>query len=56
MAEAAQLYYASHFTQAQIAQRMGVSRSNVSRMLKEARAQGMIEIRIHPPLRTVLDL
>ncbi|CAA9466581.1 MAG: hypothetical protein AVDCRST_MAG02-3174 [uncultured Rubrobacteraceae bacterium] len=53
MAEAAQLYYAEHFTQAQIAQRMGVSRSRVSRMLRGARAQGMIEIRIHPPLRTV---
>ena len=35
---------------------MGVSRSNVSRMLIEARAQGMIEIRIHPPLRTVPGL
>lgn len=56
MAEAAQLYYAEHHTQAQIAQRMGVSRSNVSRMLKGARAQGMIEIRIHPPLRTLPGL
>ncbi len=56
MAEAAQLYYAEDFTQARIAQRMGVSRSNVSRMLKEARAQGMIEIRIHPPLRTLPGL
>ena len=56
MAEMAQLYYAEGLTQAQIAQRMGVSRSNVSRMLIEARAQGMIEIRIHPPLRTVPGL
>ena len=56
MAEAAQLYYAEQLTQAQIAQRMGVSRSNVSRMLKGARAQGMVEIRIHPPLRTVPGL
>ncbi len=52
----AQLYYVRDFTQAQIAQRMGVSRSNVSRMLKEARAQGMVEIRIHSPLRTMPGL
>lgn len=56
MAEAAQLYYSERLTQAQIAQQMGVSRSRVSRMLIEARAQGMIEIRIHPPLRTVPGL
>ena len=56
MAEAAQLYYSERLTQAQIAQQMGVSRSRISRMLIEARAQGMIEIRIHPPLRTVPGL
>lgn len=52
LAEVAQLYYARDLTQAEIAQHMGVSRSNVSRMLKEARSQGMVEIRIHSPLRT----
>jgi len=56
LAEVAQLYYVKDFTQEQIAQRIGVSRSNVSRMLKEARVQGMIEIRIHSPLRTVPGL
>ena len=56
MAEAAQMYYAEDCTQAQIAQRMGLSRSNVSRMLIEARSQGMVEIRLHPPLRTVPGL
>lgn len=56
LAEVAQLYYVKDFTQEQIARRMGVSRSNVSRMLKEARGQGMVEIRIHSPLRTVPDL
>lgn len=56
LAEAAQLYYARDFTQEQIARRIGVSRSNVSRMLKEARAQGMVEITIHSPLRTVPEL
>ncbi|MGH3088849.1 MAG: sugar-binding transcriptional regulator, partial [Rubrobacteraceae bacterium] len=51
-----QLYYVRDFTQEQIARRIGVSRSNVSRMLKEARSQGMVEIRIHSPLRTVSGL
>jgi deoxyribonucleoside regulator len=56
LAEVAQLYYVRDLTQEQIAQRIGVSRSNVSRMLKEAREQGMVEIRIHSPLRTVPGL
>lgn len=56
LAEAAQLYYARDLTQAEVAQQLGVSRSNVSRMLKEARTQGMVEIRIHSPLRTVPGL
>ena len=53
LAEVAQLYYAEDLTQAQISRRIGTSRSNVSRMLKEAREQGMVEVRIHSPLRTV---
>ena len=56
LAEVAQLYYGKDFTQEQIAQRIGVSRSNVSRMLKEGRRQGMVETKIHSPLRTVPDL
>ena len=53
LAEVAQLYYVGDLTQEQVAQRIGVSRSNVSRLLKEARKQGMVEIKIHSPLRTV---
>lgn len=53
LAEVAHLYYVGDLTQEQIAKKIGVSRSNVSRMLKEARNQGMVEIRIHSPLRTV---
>ena len=56
LAEVAQLYYVGDFTQEQIARRIGTSRSNVSRMLKEAREQGMVEVRIHSPLRTVPGL
>ena len=56
LAEVAQLYYVGDFTQAEISRRIGTSRSNVSRMLKEAREQGMVEVRIHSPLRTVPGL
>ena len=51
LAEVAQLYYLEDFTQERIARRFGFSRSNVSRMLKEARASGLVEIRIRSPLR-----
>jgi deoxyribonucleoside regulator len=56
LTEVAQLYYVRDLTQEQIAQRIGTSRSNISRMLKEARKQGMVEIKIHSPLRTVPGL
>jgi DNA-binding transcriptional regulator LsrR (DeoR family) len=56
LAEVAQLYYAEDFTQEQIARRIGGSRSNVSRMLKEARARGLVEIRIRSPLGTIPEL
>ena len=56
LAEVAQLYYVKDLTQQQIARQIGTSRSNVSRMLKEARKQGMVEVKIHSPLRTVPGL
>lgn len=56
LAEVAQQYYVDDLTQEQIARRIGVSRSNVSRMLKEARERGLVEIRIHHPLQTRADL
>lgn len=52
LADIAQQYYLEDMTQEQIARRIGVSRSNVSRMLKEARDRGIVEIRVHHPLRT----
>ena len=50
LAEVAHLYYIKNLTQGHIAERIGMSRSNVSRMLKEARERGLVEIRIHAPL------
>ena len=52
LADVARQYYLEDLTQEQIARGMGVSRSQVSRMLKVARERGIVEIRIHHPLRT----
>lgn len=46
---AAQLYYERGATQEQVATELGVSRPSVSRMLGEARRQGIVEIRVHRP-------
>lgn len=52
LAEVASLYYETGLGQAAIAQQIGVSRSNVSRLLSEARHNGVVEIRIARPLPT----
>ena len=46
---AARLYYLESLSQAEVAQRLGTSRSNVSRMLAAAVEQGVVEIRINDP-------
>lgn len=46
----ASLYYELNQNQQQIAERMEISRSSVSRMIKEARDRGIVEIRIHRPI------
>lgn len=56
LAEVADLYYIKNLTQEHVAERIGVSRSNVSRMLKEARERGLVEIRVHAPLAPARDL
>jgi DNA-binding transcriptional regulator LsrR (DeoR family) len=53
---AARLYYLEGQSQADIAGRLGTSRSNVSRMLTEAQKQGIVEIRINDPAGRVGDL
>ena len=53
---AARLYYLEGRSQAEIAERMGTSRSNVSRMLSEAQKQGIVEIRINDPGGRVHEL
>jgi DNA-binding transcriptional regulator LsrR (DeoR family) len=47
--ETAELYYLEQLSQQEIAARLGVSRSTVSRMLQLAREQGIVRIEIRPP-------
>jgi DNA-binding transcriptional regulator LsrR (DeoR family) len=52
----AQLYHLQGLNQDQIGRQLSVSRSKVSRMLKEARERGLVEITIRYPARFSLDL
>ncbi len=56
LAEVAGLYYERNLSQAEIAERLGLSRSQVSRLLAEARQEGVVEITIHYPWQGMPDL
>jgi DNA-binding transcriptional regulator LsrR (DeoR family) len=49
LAEVARLYYVRELTQQQIAQRLGVSRFKVLRLLEQARAEGVVRFQIDEP-------
>ena len=49
MHAAARMYYLEEATQAQVAARLGTSRATVSRLLSEARRQGIVRIEVIPP-------
>lgn len=51
LAQIASWYYEEDLSQSEIAQRIGRSRSMVSRLLQEARQQGLVEIRVRYPLK-----
>jgi DNA-binding transcriptional regulator LsrR (DeoR family) len=55
MHAAAQLYYAEDATQAEIATRLGTSRATVSRLLSEARREGIVRIEIVAPVEHDLE-
>lgn len=56
MVETARLYYIEELSQAQIGKRLNMTRSNVSKILKQARAKGYVEIRIVEPSTSSLLL
>ncbi len=56
LARIAAMYYEERLTQEQTAARTGYSRSMVSRLLAEARDQGVIEVRIYHPLERRVEL
>jgi DNA-binding transcriptional regulator LsrR (DeoR family) len=55
-AKVCRMYYHSGLTKTEIANRLGISRFRVSRLLDQARREGMVRIQIVEPLDTFLDL
>ena len=53
--QVASMYYKEHLNQQEIADKMGVTRQTVNRMLKKAEAEGIVEFRIHNPLEILAD-
>jgi DNA-binding transcriptional regulator LsrR (DeoR family) len=56
LAQVAMWYYEERLDQAAIADRIGKSRSMVSRLLDQAREAGLVEVKVHYPLRTDAEL
>jgi deoxyribonucleoside regulator len=56
LAEIASLYYEENLTQEEIARRLGISRSGVSRLLARSRELGLVDIVVHHPLKTAHEL
>ncbi|TYC06799.1 MAG: sugar-binding transcriptional regulator [Kosmotoga sp.] len=56
MVRICKLYYLENYTQSQIAKVVGISRSQVSRLLNEARRQGLVEIKIHENIISTSEL
>lgn len=49
MVHAARRFYIDHLSAEEVAEELGVSRSTVSRLLKQARHQGIVTIRVRDP-------
>src|SRR3978361_1356947 len=54
--EIAALYYYEDVTQEALSHRFSMSRAKVGRLLKRARAEGLVEIRVHQPPTVGADL
>jgi DNA-binding transcriptional regulator LsrR (DeoR family) len=56
MSEIAALYYADQVTQEELSQRFGMSRAKIGRLLKRAREEGIVEIRVRPQAGVAIDI
>jgi deoxyribonucleoside regulator len=56
MAQVAKLYYLDNLTQDNIAEKLKISRSTISRLLELAREKGIIEVKIHYPWQRAEEL
>jgi len=56
MIRTAWLYYIEDMTQQEIAERLGISRIKVVRLIKEAREQGIVEIQVHNAITEYLKI
>ena len=56
MVQAARFYYEQNLTQAEIGRKLNTSRSTVSRLLQEARNNGIIRVQINYPWKRDFDL
>lgn len=54
--EAAKLYYQLDYSQSEIADILGVSRPTVSRLLQQAKSEGIVNIEIHDPTKDIEQL
>ena len=57
LSEIAALYYLEQATQEELSQRFSMSRAKIGRLLKRARAEGIVEIRVrpHPSVASTLE-
>lgn len=56
LADIAEWYYIDGMSQQDIARRVDLSRPSISRLLLDAREAGIVEIKVHRPIPTVLEL
>jgi len=56
MARVLTLYYEEGRNQSQVAAELGLSSAKVNRLIKQAKVEGLVEVKIHTPFRSVFDL
>jgi deoxyribonucleoside regulator len=54
--EAARMYYQLDYSQQQIAEKLGISRPSVSRLLQQAKQEGVVQIKIIDPYENTVEL